>query len=266
VLWRGVLDLLAPRRCAACGEAAAAALCEACSGGLPWLASGGRCSLCHEEIAEDARGFELCPACRLAEPALRGCVAAVAMTGDVRDWVRRFKYPESGLTGLDPRPRAVLRELVLEAASRARAGGPVPDRVIPVPLHRARLRQRGFNPAALLAIEIARTTRLPLECGWLVRRRDTPSQTGLAREQRRENVAGAFACRRRRTPAPRRVWLIDDVVTTGATLDDAALALRRHGVREVVGICVARTPRRSATHSSRSEPGGRADPLPRRRG
>ncbi len=73
----------------------------------------------------------------------------------------------------------------------------------------------------------------------LRRLRDTPSQTGLDRRERRRNVAGAFRCRRR---VARVVWLVDDVVTTGATLSECARVLRRSGARRVVGLCAARTP------------------------
>jgi ComF family protein len=116
--------------------------------------------------------------------------------------------------------------------------------VIPVPLHPRRLRQRGFNPAAFLAAEIARSAGLSFEARWLVRLRDTPSQTGLGRQARRRNLAGAFACRRlpaRASDVPQRVWLVDDVVTTGATLQSAARCLHEAGARQVLALCAART-------------------------
>jgi ComF family protein len=159
----------------------------------------------------------------------------VAFAGDAETWIRRFKYPAAGLAGLDPAPAAVLREIVRAAAARS-AGAP-PDAVIPVPLHVRRLRRRGFNPAALLAREVARAAGTRLDCGTLQRWRDTPSQTGLDRAGRRRNVAGAFCAR----SAPARVWLVDDVITTGSTLGEAARALRRAGAHEVVGVCAART-------------------------
>jgi ComF family protein len=155
----------------------------------------------------------------------------------VEDFVHRFKYPRPGLLGLDPGPRAVVCALALEAAGRAPLA---PSLVVPVPLHPARLRQRGFNPAALLARALARAHGVPVAPRALERVRDTPSQTGLDRRSRARNVVGAFRVRPgARIPA--RVWLVDDVVTTGATLRAAARPLRRAGARRIVAICAART-------------------------
>jgi ComF family protein len=132
----------------------------------------------------------------------------------------------------------VLRQLALEAARAA--PGPRPACVIPVPLHPRRLRERGFNPAAVLARWIARDQQLWFDAGLLRRLRDTPSQTGFGRHARRANVRGAFAVTSG-ARAPRRVWLVDDVITTGSTLAEAARCLHRAGSREVIAICVAAT-------------------------
>jgi ComF family protein len=188
----------------------------------------------------DARLTRLAPGAALARvPHLTACWAAVAFEGEAETWIHRFKYPRPGWRGLDPAPLGVLRQLALEAARAA--PGPRPACVVPVPLHPRRLRERGFNPAGLLARWIAREQRCRFEAGLLRRLRDTPSQTGLGRRARRANLRGAFAA----APgarAPRRVWLVDDVITTGSTLAEAARALRQAGSREVVAICVARTP------------------------
>ncbi len=110
---------------------------------------------------------------------------------------------------------------------------------MPVANHPRRLRARGFNPASELARAIARPIGARLAVGALERVRDTPTQTGLDRAARRRNVRGAF---RARAPLPARIWLVDDVVTTGSTLAEAARALRRAGARTVIGLCAARTP------------------------
>jgi predicted amidophosphoribosyltransferase len=212
-LLRAALELLLPPVCASCGRAAPAGpLCAACA---------------------------LEPAGPLGPPprALTAWHAAIAHDGAGAEWVRRFKYPARGLRGLDPAAEAVAFGLVRRLARLV--PGAAPDLVVPVPLHARRLRERGFSPAAVLARASALEARAPFAPVLLARRRDTPSQTGLSRGARRRNVAGAFVARR---AAPPRVWLVDDVVTTGSTLSEAARALRRAGTREVVGVCLAHRP------------------------
>lgn len=172
-----------------------------------------------------------------APPPLAAWVAAAPFEGIPALLLRRFKYPAPGLAGLDPAADAVVREWILAAAARVPG---TPDAILPVPLHPARLRARGFHPAGLLAAWVARAGYGPLRRGALARTRDTPSQTGLSRAARRRNVAGAFEARQ---ALPPHVWLVDDVVTTGATLCEAARAARRAGARRVISVCALRTPR-----------------------
>jgi len=117
--------------------------------------------------------------------------------------------------------------------------GPPLELVVPVPLHPRRLRERGFNPAALLARSVSRVRRIAWDAVALRRLRDTPSQTLLDRRSRKENVSGAFLAR---GGLPAHVCLVDDVVTTGATLEAAALALHAGGASRVTALCAARTP------------------------
>jgi ComF family protein len=236
LLLRDLVELLVPAACAGCGGAsdAGAPLCARCDARLPRLPRA-VCALCQERSC--ALPSRHCRVCEARRSPLFACLAAAPWAGAVEDFVHRFKYPRPGLLGLDPGPRAVACALVREAGERAPLGA---ELVVPVPLHPARLRQRGFNPAALLARCLARAHGLPVAPRALERVRDTPSQTGLDRRARARNVAGAFRVRRgARIPA--RVWLVDDVVTTGATLREAARALRHAGARRVIAICAART-------------------------
>jgi len=214
--WHALLDLLLPPVCAGCGNPVSreVVLCPACDARLPRLETD----------------------CAAPAP-LAACTAAVAYRGVTEEWVRRFKHPAVGIAALDISALAVARALILEAA--ARAPGRAPDLVVPVPPHHQSLRARGFHAAGLLAGTVARAHRVPLRTRALVSRRDTAPQTGLRRAARRRNVRGAFAAH---SPLPPRVWVVDDVVTTGSTLAEAARELRRAGAREVVGVCVAATP------------------------
>jgi len=152
--------------------------------------------------------------------------------------MQSFKYPNTGIAGLEGASIAIVVWLALEAARRLPA--PKPELVVPVPLHPRRLRARGFNPAALLARAIAREQGLRYAPQALERRRDTASQTRLSISARRRNVAGAFLARAEQS---RTIWLVDDVATTGATLAECARTLRRAGAKRVIGICAARTPK-----------------------
>jgi ComF family protein len=114
------------------------------------------------------------------------------------------------------------------------------DLVIPVPLHRRRLRWRGFNQAALLGYEVARQLHCKLDVVTLARIRDTPPQTWQGSPQRRQNVRGAFVVTRPHRIASRSVLLVDDVMTTGATLDECARTLLAAGARRVDVFTLAR--------------------------
>jgi ComF family protein len=173
------------------------------------------------------------------------CFAATEFRGAAETWIVRFKYPQPGILGLDPGPRRAAEALIRRSARAV--PGPAPDLIVPVPLHPRRLRRRGFNPAGLLAAEVVRARGGRLDPTGLVRVRDTPSQTGLGRRERRRNVDGAFRAPR---AVPRRVWLVDDVVTTGATLAACGRALRDAGALDVTAVCAAWTPPRAHVDTS----------------
>jgi len=210
------------------------------------------CPRCRRSVATPG----LCAACRVlfarapADPraasqaGVDALCAATSFQDELADWIHRFKYPERGWRGLDPAPGALVEALLREEASTLARDGARFDAVVPVPLHPRRVRERGFDPVYALARAAARALGVPLAADVLVRTRATPSQTGLDRAGRRRNVAGAFAvppgARARLRGAT--LVLVDDVVTTGATLREAAAALRAAGAARVVGLCVARTP------------------------
>jgi ComF family protein len=235
-LLRGVLDLLLPPTCVACDAPGEALLCAGCAPRLPRIPPR-RCVLCQELAC--APGADRCAACAVRAAPLDACIAGCWFEADAAAWVRRYKYPPAALLGAGAgRDHARVRALL--DLSLGWQALDAPDCVVPVPLHPARLRQRGFNPAARMARALAARWEAACAPAALERVRDTPSQTGLGRLARRANVRGAF---RARGAVPPHVWLVDDVVTTGATLEACARALRRAGARRVVALCAARTPR-----------------------
>ncbi len=238
------IDLLLPPRCAGCrralgpvcgADALANVLCDRCRTALIRLPGDG-CALC-QEPKRLGPGSVYCGGCAGSRPALESCHASVAFEGRAESWIRAFKYPARGIAALRPEAESVVGALVCDATKQL--NGPLPGAVVPIPLHPNRLRERGFNPAALLAARIAHEIGRPLETRALTRVRDTPSQTHLGRRARRRNVKGAFSAGPLRAEV---LWLVDDVVTTGSTLQEAARTLQSAGAKEVHAVCVARTP------------------------
>jgi len=217
---RVALDLIYPQRCLACGGWGAA-LCARCGRWLP-RAAAPRCARCWEP------GPSPCRECARRAPAFAAARAACVMDGEARRVVHALKY--EGLTALAPAMAALLPD---EAADGC-------DLVVPVPLHGGRERARGFNQAALLARAFAAAHGLPYDARAARRVRNTPQLAhGMGRAERRAVMAGAFAAQRARVDG-RRVLLMDDVMTTGATLDACARALREAGAREVRALVFAR--------------------------
>lgn len=224
-LGRATLDLLFPPRCVGC-ERAGSFLCERCVDNMT-PAVGTRCPRCWQPGEFDA----VCRDCRLMPPAFDGLRSAFVYEGPARHVVHALKY--RGMTAV-AEPAAAL----LASAARRFALGA--DIVVPVPLAGLRRRVRGYNQAESLARGLGRELDLPVRPRALVRTRQTPSQARAAdANMRRANVAGAFACRDE-SAGGMRVLLIDDVTTTGATLNECAAALRAGGASAVWALTFAR--------------------------
>jgi len=110
------------------------------------------------------------------------------------------------------------------------------DYIMPVPLHLSRKRERGYNQSRILAEEISKTVSVPLLEKVLIRKKKTKDQTHLSPEERERNVRGAFVARADSTLRGKKVILVDDVMTTGATLKECARVLKQAGAREVIGV------------------------------
>jgi ComF family protein len=218
-----LLDTLLPRACLLCGDAAGGqALCAACADDLPRLPEP-RCPVCAAPLSAPAPA---CGACLAHAPAFDATLAA---------W--RYGYPLDALIAdLKFRRRLASADFLAEAM----LAGPRPagDIVVPVPLSPARLKERGFNQAVEIARPLARALRLPLDATSLARVRDTPPQSRLPWRARQGNMRHAFACVADFTG--RAVVVVDDVMTTGATLDAVARVLKDHGATRVTNWVAAR--------------------------
>jgi ComF family protein len=179
-----------------------------------------------------------CPECTQNRPLYRRAAAYGSYEGSLRGLVRLLKYERV-------RPAAeVLGHLLSNTVAVLLASGELSlPIVIPVPLHPARQRQRGFNQSELVARAMLNSLKgqgLTFDARALKRRRPTESQTGLTREQRGLNVRGAFVVAKPRSIADRDVLLVDDVFTTGTTVSECARVLTRAGARAVWAVTVAR--------------------------
>ena len=229
------LDLLFPPRCVACNRLGEW-LCAECRGEIEIIPSP-TCRFCALPLpapaAEGDGPADVCPRCRSRQHVLDGLAAYAFHNGPLRRAVHELKY--SGLRSL-ARP---LGRLMADRWPQLRPADQPFDVIVPVPLHRRRERERGYNQAALLARELGRRLQLPVVEHVLIRSRATARQTDLDAAQRRANVQGAFACRSDGLSG-RAILLIDDVCTTGSTLEAAASALRAAGVAAVWGYTLTR--------------------------
>lgn len=191
-------------------------LCQVC--GIPFVGAG---------------TDHLCGDCLKKPPSFDAARAGFVYDGHCRELIHTFKYQNK--THLR-RPLALLALERLTEFIAARR----PDVVVPVPLHRKRLRSRGFNQAVLLGELLACEWQLPLERRALQRVRWTEPQISLSADERRENVKGAFAVADSVAVAGKRVLIVDDVLTTGSTVGECSRMLKRAGAVDVAVVTVAR--------------------------
>jgi ComF family protein len=219
-------------------------VCEECLAAIRPI-EGGTCAVCGERISSSYAhvsnaGEVRCGLCQRMEPPFVRATAYGSYDSGLRELIHLLKYEQI-------RPAAnVLGRMLAEAIEDLLPSfGSAPVVVVPVPLHRDKLRQRGFNQAELIAGAALKLSpakdHLLLSADLLVRERPTQSQTGLTRHQRRENMRGAFTVADPEAVAGREVLLVDDVFTTGTTVSECARILRRSGAAKVWVATVART-------------------------
>jgi predicted amidophosphoribosyltransferase len=247
--WLGALARCFSRPCLLCGLPSHASLCPGCDADLPRTRAS--CPQCALPTPDGA----LCGACLRDPPAFDAAIAAFAYGFPIDRLVQALKYAH----------RLECATVLGEALAAAAAGRSV-DRIVPMPMHAARLRERGFNQASEIARALKKhagpsqvflgpsggTERsevagdalqfiAPIEPLLCERRRDTPPQAGLDRDARRRNLRGAFACTARLDGLS--VAVVDDVMTTGSSMRELALTLKQAGAARVEAWVVARAAR-----------------------
>lgn len=235
--FRHILDFILPTSCSYCNspvkDSSIPYFCSSCWADFT-LIQGPVCPRCGRpfespEALSHSSGHE-CSACRLSPPLFDQALSIGYFEGSLREAIHQFKYrPCRSLGG--PLGQWMAENIRLLSGI---------DIVMPVPLHTKRLRQRGFNQALLLAHRMSETHRLPFSCDNLLRVRPTRPQVELTGEERIKNVAGAFALQTPDAVSEKKVLLIDDVFTTGATMNECADVLKSAGAAQVTALTLAR--------------------------
>ncbi len=200
-----------------------------------------RCRACGDLVPAGFPTKDMCPDCAFEAPPFDRAAAYGAYKNGLRELIHLLKYER-----IKPAAK-VLGRMLSEAVETLELTGEIV--VVPVPLHASKLRERGFNQSELIASESLRhlhkkeTAKFALEVAAMKRRKDTPSQVGMTREARAENLRGAFGITSRGLVRDKQVLLVDDVMTTGATVSECTRVLRRAGAQRVWVATVARAVR-----------------------
>ena len=235
---RSAFARLLSQDCVLCGARSHASLCKDCYRDLPFRRATG-CPRCNAEGITN----HLCGACLSDPPHFDETTCAFRYAYPLDRLVQVYKF--NAKLGLLP-----LFSDALVHAIRA-AGSAPPDLIIALPLAPKRLAERGFNQAALLGEHVSQMLATRFEVRGMLRVRETPPQTGLSRQARLKNVRGAFDCTQRLDG--QRVAVVDDVMTTGATLSEAAKALKKAGAAHVSAWVIARAVRDDISKDSAME-------------
>jgi len=240
LLKEGILDLLFPRRCVFCGlsrQGGGPCLCSPCQEALhilsqPW------CGICGYPAEIDYTVPEenfFCARCRLQAPPFDRARSIVLYESAFKGLMAFYKY--QGQPGALNEIRPLLQDYFLNHAEDY-----CDLIVVPVPLHHSKCRSRGFDQAVLLAREVSEVFNLPLAAGVMTRVRATETQTRMSRKKRIENMRGAFAVCDVSLVEDRRVLVVDDVMTTGATVGEVSRVLKKNGARWVEVLTLGRAP------------------------
>lgn len=228
-----LLSLFFPSHCAGCTSRIGVGedFCGECYSSIEFIKPP-RCQTCSQPFSGLASEFD-CPNCRGAAFHFECAVSVLRSRRVIRDLIHRVKYNrEFWIT-------RCLGKFLTAGLDDPRLSGQTFDGIVPVPLHPKRLREREFNQAALLARHLSQNSGIPLR-NVLLRNRYTNTQTALDRRERRQNLRNAFSARKNTNVTDQNLLLIDDVLTTGSTLDACAAVLLEMGAESVRALTLAR--------------------------
>jgi ComF family protein len=233
-----LLDLLFPPRCGACGIAvgpgSGGRLCEQCSTEVSYLGSP-ICTCCGAPLSADGgREDRFCRFCLASRPAFDRARSLLHYRPPLSRLLHRFKFQGDTAAG------ACLSGLVAHGQFNQMSVAQGCELIIPVPLHRSRLRARGMNQSLVLARLIFRSSAEKIRPSVLIRIKNTRSQTDLSGDERRQNLRGVFAVNPKKAVAGKRILLVDDVFTTGTTVDECAKTLKKQHAAEILVWTLAR--------------------------
>ena len=247
-----ILDILFPKFCLNCGEEGNY-LCQDCFS-LTDISERQYCPFCHPpRIVLDGK---TCPSCRKTKK-LNGLYSAVPYDNYIiKKLIHQFKYSYikelakpladlikihlSNLNNLNLVRNSEDKNKLEKEGISNRAKSFSGFILIPVPLHKKRLKERGFNQSEEIAKELSKILEIPALNDVLIKTKQTFNQVDLKKEERERNIKGAFFCQKRELIANRKILLVDDVFTTGSTMEESARILKEAGAAQVWGITVAR--------------------------
>lgn len=233
-----VLDLIYPRYCLVCNislnNTDRRALCSDCTTKVTFINQDTSCPRCGLDLGPYVQTDTLCRECHAHPPKFAKAIAVACYDGVIREAIHKFKYAKE---------RVLLDEL--SGLLIARWQGvtqllPQMDMIMPAPLYRGKLKERGFNQSQLLAERLSQSTGIRLETDNLIKTRPTPDQAGLDSVNRKKNLIDAFAVTNPKNIDGKNILLIDDVLTTGATASEISRTLKKAGAKGVYVLVLAR--------------------------
>ncbi len=241
ILGEGLISLLFPADCRVCQHPLEPSnitfVCIDCWSKIKWLKAP-YCSKCSRPLPSTFKSIPtfLCPECRRQNVYFNRAFIPTLYEGVMKKVIHLLKYNKK--TGI----MRSLEKIIRSYFNCLNSSFPCLDLVVPIPLHRKKLRERGFNQAELIAKVVAKHLQVRLTKGNLKRTKATITQTSLDRKERRRNLREAFTVKNRDGFQAKNVLLVDDVYTTGTTIKEAAKVLKEAGVKEVYVFALARAP------------------------